>query len=56
MGGTKAKIFTIGFTDTTAEDFFNRLQQSGVRKVIDTRLWAETQLSGFAKKKDLPFF
>lgn len=50
------KIFTIGFTGTTAENFFTRLQQAGVRKVIDTRLWADTQLSGFAKKKDLPFF
>lgn len=49
------KIFTIGFTGTTAEGFFSRLRQAGVRKVIDTRLWADTQLSGFAKKKDLPF-
>lgn len=50
------KIFTIGFTGTTAEGFFDRLRRAKVKKVIDTRLWADTQLSGFAKKKDLPFF
>ncbi len=50
------KIFTIGFTGTTAENFFSRLQSASVQKVIDTRLWADTQLSGFAKKKDLGFF
>ena len=30
--------FTIGFTKTTAEDFFDRLQRAGVRTVIDVRL------------------
>lgn len=50
------KIFTIGFTGTSAEHFFGRLQQAGVRKVIDTRLWADTQLAGFAKKRNLPYF
>lgn len=55
MESNKPKIFTIGFTGTTAEGFFSRLREAGVRKVIDTRLWADTQLSGFAKKRDLPF-
>ncbi len=50
------KIFTIGFTGKTAEQFFGLLRNAGVRKVIDTRRWPDTQLSGFAKKKDLPFF
>lgn len=27
-----------------------------MKKVIDTRLWASSQLAGFAKKKDLPYF
>ena len=49
-------LFTIGFTGTTAENFFNRLKQASVKKVIDTRLWPDTQLSGFAKRKDLGFF
>lgn len=50
------KIFTIGFTGKSAEDFFGRLQKAGIKKVIDTRLWASSQLAGFAKKKDLPYF
>lgn len=50
------KLFTIGFTGTNAENFFARLRQASVRKIIDTRLWADTQLSGFARKKDLGFF
>ncbi|MCB9982151.1 MAG: DUF488 domain-containing protein [Burkholderiales bacterium] len=50
------KIFTIGFTGSSAEHFFERLKRAGVKKVIDTRLWASSQLAGFAKKKDLPYF
>ncbi len=49
-------LFTIGFTGKTAAQFFDALRVAGVRKVIDTRRWPDTQLSGFAKKKDLPFF
>jgi uncharacterized protein (DUF488 family) len=55
MENNRTKIFTIGFTGSTAENFFSRLRSAGVKKVIDTRLWADTQLSGFAKKRDLPF-
>ncbi len=55
MNGS-VKIFTIGFTGSSAEHFFERLKQAGVKKVIDTRLWAGSQLSGFARKKDLPYF
>lgn len=50
------KIFTIGFTKTTAENFFNRLRDSGATKIIDVRLNNVSQLSGFAKRDDLKFF
>ena len=50
------KIFTIGFTKTTAEGFFNRLQKSGAKKLIDVRLNNVSQLAGFAKRDDLRFF
>ena len=50
------KIFTIGFTQTSAERFFARLAQAGVRKVVDVRLNNSSQLAGFAKKEDLPYF
>src|SRR3954464_7076217 len=50
------KIFTIGFTKKTAERFFDLLRNAGVRRVIDTRLNRKSQLAGFAKETDLPFF
>jgi len=50
------KLFTIGFTQKTAETFFNLLKKAGVKKVIDTRLNNVSQLAGFAKGKDLEFF
>ena len=50
------KIYTIGVNGLSAEDFFERLKRASVKKVIDTRLWASSQLAGFTKKKDLPYF
>lgn len=50
------KIFTIGFTRTSAEHFFGRLQDAGVAGLVDVRLKTGSQLSGFAKKQDLAFF
>jgi len=50
------KLFTIGFTKTTAKEFFERLKNSGTKKIIDVRLNNRSQLSGFAKKEDLAFF
>ncbi len=50
------KVFTIGFTHKSAETFFDTLNQSGARKVIDVRLNNVSQLAGFAKKNDLKYF
>jgi uncharacterized protein (DUF488 family) len=50
------KVYTIGFTQTTAESFFTRLSRAGVCRVIDVRLNNESQLAGFAKRKDLQYF
>jgi uncharacterized protein (DUF488 family) len=50
------KIFTIGFTHTSAESFFTRVRTSGARRVIDVRLHNVSQLSGFAKRDDLRYF
>lgn len=50
------KLYTIGFTKTTAESFFTRLANAGVKKVIDVRLNNISQLAGFAKKDDLRYF
>jgi len=50
------RIFTIGFTRTTAEAFFSRLQKAGVRRVVDVRLNNTGQLAGFTRRDDLAFF
>ncbi|HIK20370.1 MAG TPA: DUF488 domain-containing protein [Synechococcus sp. M44_DOE_062] len=50
------KIFTIGFTKKSAEQFFNRLKQPGLVRVVDARLNNTSQLAGFTKKSDLEFF
>lgn len=50
------EIYTIGFTQTTAERFFGRLRDAGVRRLLDVRLNNSSQLAGFAKAQDLPFF
>jgi uncharacterized protein (DUF488 family) len=50
------KIFTIGFTKKSAEQFFTKLRNSGAKRIVDVRLNNVSQLAGFAKKNDLPFF
>ncbi|HKP91207.1 MAG TPA: DUF488 domain-containing protein [Thermoleophilaceae bacterium] len=50
------EICTIGFTQTTAEHFFSRLADARVERLLDVRLNNSSQLAGFAKAKDLPYF
>jgi uncharacterized protein (DUF488 family) len=50
------KLYTIGFTKSSAEDFFTRLQKAKVRRVVDVRLHNVSQLAGFAKRDDLRYF
>ncbi len=50
------KIYTIGFTQKSAEQFFGKLIKAGVKKVVDARLNNSSQLAGFAKKDDLRYF
>ncbi|MGD0872263.1 MAG: DUF488 domain-containing protein [Bryobacteraceae bacterium] len=50
------KIFTIGFTKKSAETFFTRLKNAGVKRLIDIRLNNVSQLAGFTKKNDLRYF
>ena len=50
------RICTIGFTHKNAEDFFTRLQKSGVKCVVDVRLNNVSQLAGFSKRDDLKYF
>jgi len=50
------ELFTIGFTRSTAEGFFTRIADAGVKRVVDVRLNNSSQLAGFAKAQDLPYF
>jgi uncharacterized protein (DUF488 family) len=50
------KVFTIGFTRKTAREFFGKLRRPGLERVVDVRLNNVSQLAGFSKRDDLPFF
>ena len=54
--GAPRKLYTIGFTRTTAEHFFTRLREAGVRRLVDVRRNNTSTLAGFSKREDLPFF
>jgi uncharacterized protein (DUF488 family) len=50
------KLYTIGFTQKSAERFFGLLAEAGVAQLVDIRLRPGGQLAGFANGRDLPFF
>ncbi len=50
------EIYSIGFTQKTAERFFGLIRSHGIRRLVDVRLNNVSQLSGFAKRDDLGFF
>jgi uncharacterized protein (DUF488 family) len=50
------QIFTIGFAATRAASFFSLLRAAGATRIIDVRLNNRSQLAGFTKRDDLPFF
>jgi uncharacterized protein (DUF488 family) len=50
------KVFTIGFTKKSAEQFFDTLSRNGVTRLIDIRLNNKSQLAAFAKEDDLRYF
>ncbi len=50
------KLYTIGFTKRSAEDFFGTIARSGATRVVDVRLNNSSQLAGFSKRDDLRYF
>lgn len=50
------KLFTIGFTQKTAQTFFAALNEAKVKHLIDVRLNNVSQLAGFTKRDDLAYF
>jgi uncharacterized protein (DUF488 family) len=50
------ELFTIGCSGKPAARFFELLTTARVRRVVDVRLNNTSQLAGFAKRSDLPYF
>src|SRR5688572_2791671 len=50
------RLYTIGFTQKSAERFFTLLKEHGVQCLVDIRLHPGGQLAGFAKGSDLAYF
>lgn len=52
----KTRIYTIGFTQKSANKFFELLKENRIQVLLDVRLKPSGQLAGFAKKEDLRYF
>ena len=50
------EIYSIGFTQKSAADFFTTLKSAGIQRLLDIRLNNTSQLAAFAKKDDLAYF
>jgi uncharacterized protein (DUF488 family) len=50
------EIYSIGFTQKNAGEFFGALKAKGIQRLLDVRLNNTSQLAGFAKQSDLPYF
>ena len=50
------EVYSIGFTQKTAEQFFGILKLAGIGRLLDVRLNNVSQLAGFTKREDLRFF
>ena len=50
------KLYTVGYSKKSAEEFFDLLRSNGVKRVVDVRRHNTNQLAGFTKKGDLAWF
>lgn len=50
------KLVTIGFKGKSAAEFFGKLRDAGVERVLDVRRSNSSHLAGFTKGRDLAFF
>lgn len=49
-------IYTIGFTQKSAEQFFEAIKMNKIEILVDVRLNNKSQLAGFTKGSDLSYF
>jgi uncharacterized protein (DUF488 family) len=50
------EIYSIGFTQKSAGEFFGALKTHGIERLLDVRLNNTSQLAAFAKQADLAYF
>ena len=50
------EIYSIGFTQKSASQFFDTLKAHGIERLLDVRLNNTSQLAAFTKQADLPYF
>ncbi len=50
------QLYTIGFKEKPAQEFFELLKTHNVKRLIDIRLNNTSQLAGFTKSRDLKYF
>ncbi len=50
------EIYSIGFTQKSASQFFGTLKTHGIERLLDVRLNNTSQLAAFAKQADLAYF
>jgi uncharacterized protein (DUF488 family) len=50
------EVCTIGFTKKSAAQFFGALRDADIQQLVDIRLNNVSQLAGFTRRGDLPFF
>lgn len=56
MNNGNRTAYSIGFTKHSAEEFFEKLKDAGIERLVDVRLNNVSQLAGFAKRRDLAYF
>ncbi|MCC8107240.1 MAG: DUF488 domain-containing protein [Clostridiales bacterium] len=49
-------LYTMGFTQKSAEQFFEAIRRNEIEILVDVRLNNQSQLAGFTKGRDLPYF
>lgn len=49
-------VYTIGFTQKSAEKFYSLIRNNGITLIVDIRLNNVSQLAGFSKYPDVQFF
>ena len=49
------RIYTIGFTGKSAEEFFTLLQSAEAAVLLDIRVHNRSQLAGFTRRDHMPF-